>query len=147
MSDDGSASDVIAVSNVRRAGFLGVRQHARDWQPNKRLTTARRIRLQARFPTRDRDKDSMGGIEQHYRHNPLHGRNKVEPCYGCAKWKIRLVNHDIELIASEPRASPQPQAQSQVHRPIAVAVWNPLDEQSPWRRELMEKLADATQVR
>ncbi len=116
---------------------FGARQCARHGQPGRRHVTAEEVRAPAFLPCRDRDPHAACGTRQDRRHQAMHQRHSGPAHATLAKRQVRLVHHDVDAIAAA-RAAPEPEAEADIHRPIAESVRHPLHEHVPWCRERID---------
>src|SRR6202040_521280 len=62
------------------------------------------------------------------------------------KRQVRLVHHDLYEIAAASCATTEPKAKQNIHRSIAVAVWNPLNQESSRPVEFIKQIPGAPQI-
>jgi hypothetical protein len=130
MSDDALLRGRISPSQAIDRDRVRLRQAAWNRQPRNCGGTSRQIGLEQRRPRPCRHPDTSRRTQKHERHRALHDGNDAL-AKAAGERHERLMHDQIDCIAAH-RSSPQPETERQVHRAKAVAVWHPLDDQTPW---------------
>jgi hypothetical protein len=76
----------------------------------------------------------------------MHDGRNVLPRPPAGKCHVRLVNHDLQVVAVLLDATPEPEAEGKIQAAKAEAVRNPLQQQSARRREAVEFTADEAKI-
>jgi hypothetical protein len=76
----------------------------------------------------------------------LNERSEDDPQSQGAKRQKRLVYHQLERIAFASHAPAKPQAESDVERPVPIAVWHPLHEEPLPSGSLIHERSGAPEI-